>query len=138
MARALIALHSDTFIVKLTHISDTYPSGRACLKAYISACRDALDGGGKLRLCVTFCIGPEGLGPDVLARLDGLHRVAAAWLSEVVAAGQSDNAIVDVRDWTAEAQACLVQTEVAQLFARAAKDVMRFNAAVARLLDRIA
>jgi TetR/AcrR family transcriptional repressor of nem operon len=137
LALALIARYSDNFFVHLDQISETHPTGGARLKAYISAYRDALDGGRKLCLCVALCTGRDGLSPDVLARLDGFHRVAAGWLGEVFAAGQADNTITQVRDCAAEAEACLAQMEGAQIIARAAGDVGRFDAATARLLDRI-
>ncbi len=137
LALALIARYSDNFFVRLDQISETHPTGGARLKAYVSACRDALDGGRKLCLCVAFCTGRDGLSPDVLARLDGFHRTVSAWLGEVFAAGEADNTIAGVSDSGAEAHACLAQMEGAQLIARAANDSERFDAAVARLLQRI-
>lgn len=137
LALALIARYSDNFFGKLDQISEAYPTGGARLKAFVSGYRGALDGGRKLCLCVAFCTGRDGLSPDVLARLDGFHRVAAAWLGDVFAAGEADGSIAEVSDSAAEAQACLAQMEGAQLIARAAGDVGRFDAAVARLLQRI-
>lgn len=137
LALALIARYSDNFFVKLDQISEKRPTGGARLKAYISACRDALDGGKKLCLCVAFCTGRDGLSPDVIARLDGFHRTVSAWLGEVFEAGKADNTIAGVSDIAAEAHACLAQMEGAQLIARAANDADRFDAAVARLLQRI-
>ena len=137
LALALIARYSDNFFLKLGQISETHSTGGARLKAYVSACRDALDGGRKLCLCVAFCTGRDGLSPAVLARLDGFHRTVATWLEDVFTAGKADNSIAEISDSAAEAQACLAQMEGAQLIARAAGDVGRFDAAVARLLDRI-
>lgn len=137
LALALIARYSENFFAKLDQISETHPTGGARLKAYVSACRDALDGGRKLCLCVAFCTGRDGLSADVLARLDSFHRTLSAWLGEVFAAGEADNSIADVMECGAEAHACLAQMEGAQLMSRAAQDAGRFDAAVARLLQRI-
>lgn len=137
LALALIARYSDSFFLKLTQLSESQATGGARLNGYVSACRGALDGGRKLCLCVAFCTGRDGLSPDVLARLDDFHRTVAVWLRGVFAAGAADKTIADVRDCVAEAHACLAQMEGAQLIARAAEDVGRFDAAVARLLQRI-
>ncbi len=137
LALALIGRYSDNFFSKLDQIVESYPTGGARLTAYVSACRDAVDGGKKLCLCVAFCTGRDGLSPEVLAKLDVFHSTVTAWLSEVFAAGNADNSIADVVDHEVEAHACLAQMEGAQLIARAAMDDKRFDAAVARLLDRI-
>lgn len=137
LALALIARYSDNFFLKLSHIGQSHPTGGACLNAYVSACRDALDDGKKLCLCVAFCTGRDGLSPEVLAKLDLFHLTVTAWLGEVFAAGKADRSIADVTDYNAEAHACLAQMEGAQLIARAAKDVKRFDASAVLLLGRI-
>ena len=137
LALALISRYSDNFFSKLDQIAELQSTGGARLAAYVSACRDALDGGKKLCLCVAFCTGRDGLSPEVLAKLDLFHITVTAWLGNVFAAGKADNSISAVVDHDAEAHACLAQMEGAQLIARAAKNSERFDAAVARLLDRI-
>lgn len=137
LALALIGRYSDSFFAKLDQIIERHPTGGARLAAYVLACRDATDGGKKLCLCVAFCIGRDGLSPDVLAKLDMFHLTVAAWLSDVFAAGKADNSIADVVDHDQEAHACLAQMEGAQLLARAALDRERFDAAVAKLLSRV-
>lgn len=138
LALALIARYSENFFSRLNQINELHPTGGARLRAYLSACRDALDGGRKLCLCVAFCTGRDGLSPEVLAKLDLFHLTLTVWLGHVFAVGKADNSIVDVIDVASEAHACLAQTEGAQLIARAAMDPERFDAAVARLLQRIA
>jgi len=138
LALALIARYSENFFLRLNQISESHRTGGARLNHYIAACRDALDGGRKLCLCVAFCVGRDGLSPEVLAKLDLFHRTVAAWLGEVFAVGKADNSIAYVMDYAAEAHACLAQMEGAQLIARAASDARRFDAAVAQLQQRIA
>ena len=137
LALALIERYSKNFVATLDEIAKLHPKGGARLAAYLAACRDALDGGNKLCLCVAFCIGRDGLRPDVLARLDAFHVTVAAWLSDVFAVGEADNSIALVADHDLEAHACLAQMEGAQLIARAAKDSARFDMAVAGLLQRV-
>lgn len=137
LALALIGRYSESFFSKLDQIAELHPTGGARLAAYVSVYRDAIDGGKKLCLCVAFCTGRDGLSPEVLAKLDLFHLTVTDWLGDVFAAGKADNSITAVVDHEVEAHACLAQMEGAQLIARAAKDSVRFDAAVARLLDRI-
>jgi TetR/AcrR family transcriptional regulator, transcriptional repressor for nem operon len=137
LALALIGRYSENFFSKLDQITESHPTGGARLAAFVSAYRDAIDGGQKLCLCVAFCTGRDGLSPEVLKKLDAFHLTVTAWLSNVFAVGKADNSITAVVDHDAEAHACLAQMEGAQLMARAAKDSVRFDAAVARLSGRI-
>lgn len=137
LALALIARYSENFFSKLDQIAELHSTGGARLAAYVSACRDAIDSGKKLCLCVAFCTGRDGLSPEVLAKLDTFHLTVIAWLSSVFAAGEADNSITAVVNYDLEAHACLAQMEGAQLIARAATESARFDAAVAGLLGRI-
>lgn len=137
LALALIDRYSTNFFATLDHIAIAHATGGARLKAYVGECRKALDGGNKLCLCVAFCTGRDGLSAAVLAKLDAFHVTVAAWLADGFATGDSDATIEAVGDPQMEAHACLAQLEGAQLIARAAKDVRRFDAAVARLLQRL-
>jgi TetR/AcrR family transcriptional repressor of nem operon len=137
LALALIDRYTANFFTALDHIAAVNTTGGGRLKAYVSACRDALDGGNKLCLCVAFCVGRDGLAPLVLAKLDAFHVTVTLWLSDAFAAGKIDGSITSVGDADAEANACLAQMEGAQLIARAAKDMARFDAAVSGLLGRL-
>jgi TetR/AcrR family transcriptional regulator, transcriptional repressor for nem operon len=137
LALALIERYSANFYAALDAITVASDKGSDRLKAYVAACRDALDGGSKLCLCVAFCTGRDGLSAMVLAKLDTFHVTVTAWLAEVFALGKGDGTIASVVDPQIEADACLAQVEGGQLIARAAKDVARFDAAVAGLLLRI-
>lgn len=137
LALALIGRYSSAFFQTLDDIAVQYSSGGERLGAYIAACRGALDQGTKLCLCVAFCIGRDGLSQPVLTRLDAFHVHVAAWLANTFETGAADGTIDNVRDPVAEAQACLAQMEGAQLIARAAADVARFDAASAALVGRL-
>jgi TetR/AcrR family transcriptional regulator, transcriptional repressor for nem operon len=137
LALALIERYASKFFATLDQIAVTHTVGGARLKAYVAACRNALDDGNKLCLCVAFCIGRDGLSAPVIEKLDAFHVTVTAWLGEAFAAAQTDHSIALVVDPIAEADACLAQMEGAQLIARAARDVGRFDASVAGLLGRI-
>jgi TetR/AcrR family transcriptional regulator, transcriptional repressor for nem operon len=136
LALALIERYSLRFFDALDGIAVSSKTGGDRLRAYVAACRQALDGGSKLCLCVAFCTGRDGLSMPVLAKLDAFHVTVDAWLAETFALGAEDGTIAAVIDAESEAHACLAQMEGAQLIARAAKDVGRFDLAVTGLLAR--
>jgi TetR/AcrR family transcriptional regulator, transcriptional repressor for nem operon len=136
LALALIERYSDGFFTVLDDIAVQNKTGGSRLRAYIAACRQALDGGTKLCLCIAFCTGRDGLSEPVLAKLEGFHLTVAAWLADTFNLGAEDGTIADVTDTKQESHACLAQMEGAQLIARAAADVGRFDLGVAGMLAR--
>jgi TetR/AcrR family transcriptional regulator, transcriptional repressor for nem operon len=137
LALALIERYAIRFFEALDQIVADQPSGAARLKSYVALCRAALSGGEQLCLCIVFSAGRDSLSAEVLTKVDAFHMTVALWLTETFALGQQDQSITGVGDPHQEAQACLAQMEGAQLIARAAKDVSRFDAAVAGLLRRV-
>jgi TetR/AcrR family transcriptional regulator, transcriptional repressor for nem operon len=137
LALALIERYSRNFFAALDQIAIAHATGGARLKAYVAACRNALDGGTKLCLCIAFCTGRDGLSAAVLGKLDAFHVTVTAWLADVFAIGKIDGSLAGIIEARSEAHACLAQMEGAQLIARAAGDVDRFDMAVAGLLGRL-
>jgi TetR/AcrR family transcriptional regulator, transcriptional repressor for nem operon len=138
LALALIERYSENFFAALDAITVANTVGGDRLKAYVEVCRRALDGGNKLCLCVAFCTGRDGLSVAVLAKLDMFHATVTTWLAGMFAQAKGDGSIASVINPQSEAHACLALMEGAQLIARAAKDIGRFDAAVACLLGRAA
>jgi len=138
LALALIERYSEEFFARLDEVAATQPTAAAQLRAYVAACRDALDGGTKLCVCVAFATSRDGLSQPVLAQLDRFHVTVARWLEAAFARGQVDGTVSAVGDPRDEANSCLAMMEGAQLISRAAKDVSRFDAAVQTLLVRLA
>jgi TetR/AcrR family transcriptional repressor of nem operon len=137
LALALIERYSVRFFALLDQIAVAERTGGARLTAYIAAARHALDSGNKLCLCIAFCTSRDGLSADVVAQLNLFHATVSAWLGDVFAAGKADASIAAVTDPAIEAHACLAQVEGAHLVARAARDIVLFDAAVAGLLARV-
>lgn len=136
LALALIERYSATFFSALDTIAVQDQTGGGRLAAFVATYRQALDGGTKLCLCIALSIGRDGLNSLVLDKLDGFHVTVAAWLTETFRLGATDGTITAVKDAESEAHACLAHMEGAQVIARAAKDVGRFDQAVAVLLAR--
>lgn len=137
LALALIERYAVGFFEALDQIVTDHPSGGARLRSYIALCRAALSGGEELCLCIVFSAGRDSLSAEVLTKVDAFHVTVGLWLAETFALGRQDQTIASVGDYHQEAQACLAQMGGAQLIARAAKDVSRFDAAVAGLLLRV-
>ena len=137
LALALIERYAANFFSALDQIVVHHATGGARVAAYVAAGRAALDNGKKLCLCVAFCTGRDGLSAAVLTELDAFHTGVTAWLADAFAQGLHDRSIAGVTDPASEAPACLAVVEGAQLIARAAKDVRRFDRSVATLLGRI-
>jgi TetR/AcrR family transcriptional regulator, transcriptional repressor for nem operon len=138
LALALIERYSADFFARLDAIVQSQAAAAGQLRAYIAACREALDGGTKLCLCVAFATSRDGLSQPVLEQLDTFHVTVARWLEAVFTRGQVDGTVSSVGNPGDEANSCLAMMEGAQLISRAAKDVMRFDAAVQTLLARLA
>lgn len=137
LAQALIERYSQAVFARLEEIALQHPAAGDRLAALVATYRNAIEGGTKLCLCVAFCTGRDSLSAAVLTTLDAFRVTVAAWLADVFALAKADGSIAGVSDPATEAQACLAQLEGAQLVARAAKDGARFDAAVARLLERV-
>jgi TetR/AcrR family transcriptional regulator, transcriptional repressor for nem operon len=136
LALALIKRYTSSFYAILNQIAAQHETGGRRLQTYIATCRDAIDGGNQLCLCVTFCAGRDGLSEAVLEELNHFHVTVIAWLRTTFQLGQTDGSIVNVKHPSAEAAACKAQIEGAQLIARAAKDIAQFDLATATLIGR--
>jgi len=136
LALALIVRYRAQFGDTLGAISRKSATGGARLRGYLDAYRAALQGGRAVCLCVAFSAGRESFSDPVLAELDGFHRDGAVWLRETFAKGREDGSIKAVGEPSAEADATLALVEGAQLVARAAGDIERYDAATGLLRQR--
>lgn len=137
LADALLQRYRERFFEGLATIKSRHAKGSARIEAYLGAYRDALSGGKMVCLCVAFSAGRDSLSDSVLAELNRFNDLSIAWLTETFRLGRDDGSIASDEDPQSEAAACLALVEGAQLLARAAKDVSRFDAAIATLVRRI-
>ena len=136
LALALIARYRTHFEQALERIADEAPTGSARLRGYVDAYRAALKGGRAVCLCVAFSAGRESFGDPVLVELNGFHENGMRWLQQTFEEGLKDGSIDSVGTPTGEAAAALALVEGAQLIARAAGDVTRYDAATDLLRRR--
>ncbi len=137
LALALINRYRGNFEQALVDISAKQNLGGAKLQAYLDAYRAGMSGGKTMCLAVAFSIGRESLPEAVVKELHTFHQSGIAWLSELFELGKQDNSITGVSNPEFEAAACLALVEGAQLQARAADDLARFDIAVSALQQRI-
>ena len=136
LSLALITRYRATFQDRLHAITASHDTGGARLLQFIDLYRDAADGGRSLCLCVALSVTQTALPQDTMAELSTFHRDVSAWLETVFRQGQADGSIQHGTDPKAEAHAALAQMEGAQIVARAAQDIARFEAAISTLRAR--
>jgi len=136
LALALITRYRENFAAALSLIANRAPSGGERLRGYIDAYRSALLGGRAVCLCVAFSAGRESLADPVLAELNAFHANSASWLQETFEQGRQDGSITGVEAPAEEAAAALALVEGAQLVARAAGDLSRYDEATELLRGR--
>jgi len=136
LAHALITRYSENFAAALSSIASVARSGGDRLRGYLDAYRSALLGGRAVCLCVAFSAGRESLADPVLAELNAFHAHSVSWLQETFEQGRLDGSITDVEAPAEEAKTALALVEGAQLVARAAGDMSRYDEATAILRRR--
>lgn len=136
LALALIKRYREQFGDVLRSIAASAPTGGARLRGYLDAYRAALLGGRAVCLCVAFSAGRESFSDPVLAELNAFHHDGLSWLQETFEQGRDDASIEAVGTPSEEADAALALVEGAQLLARAAGDVARYDAATEILRRR--
>jgi len=134
---ALTARYRGKVVDKLTVIAARRPRAADRLAEYLDLYREALSGGAQVCLCVALSTGRDSLNPDTLAELAAFNQASLSWLTEVFTLAAEDGSIESVAEPALEAAAALAQVEGAQLIARAAGDVLRFDLATAQLKRRI-
>lgn len=132
----LISRYREVFLVALGKIAARDVTASVKLNAYLALYRSALKGGTQVCLCVAFSAGRDSFDKGVLAELNAFHSESLTWLAAMFQEGRDDMSISGIEDPLSEARACLALVEGAQLMARAAKDISRFDEAVSLLRNR--
>ena len=136
LSLALITRYREVFSDRLAAISAQDPRASGRLLAFLNLYRDAMLGGRSLCLCVAFSVTQHALPVDSRAQLAGFHADVTQWLEVVFRLALTDGSIRGITSPRAEAQAALAAVEGAQIMARAARDVARFEAAIDTLRAR--
>ena len=138
LADALVARYAMRIADRLASIESQRATGADRLRDYLALYREALNQGRQLCLCVAFSAARDSFGPETLAQLNAFHDMSTSWLTRAFEAGAVDGTIQGpIADPHAEAQSCLALIEGAQLVARAAADVDRFDQCLQTLIARI-
>lgn len=137
LALSLIERYTARVLDQLTAIEAGHRDAADMLHAYRRLYRDALAGGTRLCLCVALSAGRNSLSDPVLTQLDAFHTSSIAWLTRVYERAVEDGTVFGVFAPETEAAATLALMEGAQLVARAAESVSRFDQATAALGARL-
>lgn len=133
LALALVTRYAAQF---LDGLPTEGPAGDR-LGHYLSAYKAALGEGDTVCLCVALGAGVSTLSPDVTKAVNKFHEASIAWLEDVFACGIRDGSLRDVGYPPSDAVNCLAVVEGAQLLARAAGDMTKFDFAVAKIRAQI-
>ncbi len=134
---ALTARYRGQVVGKLGAVAARRTRAADRLAEYLDLYREALAGGEQVCLCVALSAGRDSLNPDTLAELDAFNAASLDWLTATFKLARSDGSIKGVEEPGLEAAAALALVEGAQLIARAAGDVLKFDLATAQLKARI-
>lgn len=134
---AIIQRYREGLRIQLDAISARGKTSGAKLQAYLKLYRSAMAEGNTVCLCVAFAISRDNLADPILSELDYFHNDSIKWLSELYTAAIEDKTIAEVSNPTQEAASTLALVEGAQLLARSAKSMKRFDDAVKLLKSRI-
>lgn len=137
LALSLIERYAGRVLDRLAEIEIEPTDAATKLCAYHQIYRDALADGTRLCLCVAMSAGRDSLSDQVLSELNAFHTKSIAWLTRLYESALEDGSIFGVFAPRREAAATLALMEGAQLVARAAKDVSRFDEATAALTARL-
>ena len=135
---ALIKRYREGLRHQLDDISERGKTAGAKLKAYLKFYRSAMTEGDTVCLCVAFAISRDNLADSIITELNQFHDDSISWLTALYADAIEDGSISDIRDPNHEAASTLATVEGAQLIARSAKNMKRFDEAVKHLKTRIA
>lgn len=138
LAFSLIERYAGRVLDRLAEIKAEDTDAATKLRAYHQIYRDALADGTQLCLCVAMSAGRDSLSAPVLSELNTFHENSIAWLTSLFERALEDGSIFGVFAPRREAAATLALMEGAQLVARAAEDVARFDEATAALSARLA
>ena len=137
LALALMKRYRETFNGELQKFSQKKSSAWSKINAYTKLYRETVLAGDKVCLCVAFSVAADRFDNAVLEELNGFHADAVNWLKKTLITGQSDGSVSSDVAPAKEAPAILALVEGAQLLARAANDVGRFDKAVASLSHHV-
>lgn len=134
---ALAARYRGRVIERLNAIAARRTRAADRLAEYLDLYREALAGGQQLCLCIALGAERDSLAPDTLAQLDAFNAESLAWLTQMFDLARKDASISQAGEPGLEAAATLALVDGAQLIARTAGDVLKFDLAVALLKARI-
>lgn len=133
----LMRRYAEEFRRTRAEIDDLHSDGAARLAALIGLYRAAVGEGTSLCLCVSFSISAESLPGDVIVEMVRFRADMIAWIDAVFERGRADGTLVNLPAPAWSGVTVLAVLEGAQLAARAAQDLTRFDAALAGILASI-
>ena len=137
LGRDVVARYRANLIAGLAHMDQSEMSAAEKLKGYINMCRQIIDNGNRLCLCVMLMADFETIPDEVRREVEGFDADNVAWLTRVVAAGREAGMFRFAGPAEAEAQFLFAAIEGAELVARGSHNIARFDVATRQLLEEL-
>ncbi len=107
------------------------------LKGYISTCRQIIDNGNRLCMCVMLMADFETLPDEIRREVEGFDADNVAWLTRILSAGREAGMFRFAGPADVEAQFIFATVEGAELVARGSRNIARFDVATGQLLEEL-
>ncbi len=134
---AIMKRYREAMMDKLARTDQTCETAAQKLAAYLRIYRDALYDGSRLCLCVAFSSGQESLASGTRAEINRFRAQVSQWLVTTMNEARHDGSVDSPGDPEEEGAALFALAEGAQLGARYAGDITRFDRSVAMMRRRL-
>ena len=137
LGREVVIRYRSSLRATLARLEQEEDDDADKLKGYIQACRQIIDQGTRLCVCVMLMADFETLSDEIRREVEGFDADNVAWLTRVLASGRAAGVFRFAGPVEAEAQLIFSTVEGAELLARGSGTVARFDVATRQLLEEL-
>ena len=137
LGREVVARYRSNMLAGLARLDQSTISYAEKLKGYIEVCRQIIDNGTRLCLCVMLMADFETLPDDMRREVEAFDADNVAWLTHVLSAGREAGLFRFAGPANVEAQFIFATVEGAELVARGTRNIARFDIATQQLLEEL-
>ncbi len=137
LGRDVVVRYRANLLAGLAQMDQGEMSAAEKLKGYVGMCRQIIDNGNRLCLCVMLMADFETLPDEIRREVEGFDADNVAWLTGIVAAGREAGMFRFAGPADAEAQFIFATIEGAELVTRGSRNIARFDVATRQLLEEL-
>ena len=137
LGRDVVVRYRSNMRAGLAQLDQSGASDAEKLKGYVEVCRQAVDNGTRLCLCVMLMADFETLSDEIRREVEGFDADNVAWLTHVLSSGREAGLFRFAGPADVEAQFVFATIEGAELVARGSRNIARFDVATRQLLEEL-